>query len=178
MSKAYEIAANTLPSPRQIEWQQTEFYGFINFGMCNFLNREWADGKTKPENFVPSAFSAEEWVQLCKSAGMNGVILNCKPHDGFCLWNTKLTDYSVMNAYNWETDERDIVKMLSEECRRYGLKFGISISPLDRHEPLFGSGDEYNEHFKKLLAELLTNYGDIFCVRMDGSNELSADGRL
>ncbi|NMP38211.1 MAG: alpha-L-fucosidase [Clostridiales bacterium] len=178
MSKAYEIAANTLPSSRQLEWQKTEFYGLIHFGMCNFLNREWSDGKTKAENFIPEAFSAEEWVQLCKSAGMKGVILNCKPHDGFCLWNTACTDYSVMNADNWDTDERDIVKLLSEQCRRYGLKFGISVSPLDRHEPLFGSGDEYNEHFKKLLAELLTNYGDIFCVRLDGSNEPSKDGKI
>ena len=176
--KPYEIAAEVKPSARQIEWQKTEFYGFINFGLATTVNREWTDGDVDPVNFVPEEFDAAEWVQFFKDAGFKGMVLNVKHHDGFCLWCSEHTDYGVEGATSWDVPERDIVKMLSDECREQGLKFGISISPLDRHEESYGSGEEYNEYFKALLKELLTKYGDIFYVRFDGAAEPDEDGNV
>ncbi len=176
--KPYEAAALVKPSPRQLEWQKTEFYGFINFGLPTVVNREWTDGTIGAENFNPSEFDPEEWVTLFKDAGFKGMVLNVKHHDGFCLWYSKLTDYTVEYSSEWDSYERDIVKMLSEECRRQGLKFGIAISPLDRHEKTYGTGEAYNEFFKGLLKELLTNYGDIFYVRFDGAAEPDKHGNI
>ncbi len=172
----HEKAALVKPSERQINWQKTEFYGFINFGLPTVVNNEWSDGTVSPANFVPDEFSAEEWVALFKDAGFKGMVLNVKHHDGFCLWNSEYTNYCMRNCINWETEEKDIVKMLSEECKKQGLKFGIAISPLDRNSKIFGQGEEYNDYFKCLLKEVLTNYGDIFYVRFDGANELNKDG--
>lgn len=174
----YEIAAGVKPSERQLEWQKTEFYGFINFGLATVLNTEWTDGNVSPANFNPEEFDAVEWVEFFKAAGFKGLVLNVKHHDGFCLWCSEHTRYSVASAINWETDDKDIVGMLSEECARQGLKFGIAISPLDRNCALFGSGDCYNDYFKSLLREILTKYGDIFYVRFDGANEPTKDGAV
>ena len=113
--KPYEIAAEVKPSARQIEWQKTEFYGFINFGLATVVNREWTDGKVNPSNFCPEEFIAEEWVTFFKDAGFKGMVLNVKHHDGFCLWCSQYTDYSVDSADNWDVENRDIVELLSEE---------------------------------------------------------------
>lgn len=174
----YEIAAQVKPDERQVNWQKTEFYGFINFGLATVVNSEWTDGTVSPANFVPDEFDAEEWVKFFKSAGFKGMVLNVKHHDGFCLWCSEHTKYSVEYAINWETENRDIVGMLSEECKKQGLKFGIAISPLDRNASSFGSGELYNQYFKNLLREVLTKYGDIFYVRFDGANELSKNDEV
>ena len=172
----HEIAAGVKPCERQINWQKTEFYGFINFGLPTVMNSEWTDGTISPLNFNPDEFSAEEWVSFFKDAGFKGMVLNVKHHDGFCLWCSEKTDYCVKSSLDWEVEDRDIVGMLSEECAKQGLKFGIAISPLDRNSKLFGSGEMYNEYFKGLLREVLTSYGDIFYVRFDGANEPAKDG--
>lgn len=176
--KPYEKAALVKPSARQIEWQKTEFYGFINFGLATVLNREWSDGNLDPVNFYPNEFDAEEWVGFFKDSGFKGMVLNVKHHDGFCLWSSFTCDYNINLCTEWETDERDIVKMLSDECRKQGLKFGIAISPLDRHEKSYGSGEKYNDYFKALLREVLTRYGDIFYVRFDGAAEPDKKGNI
>ncbi len=174
----YEIAATVVPTERQIQWQKTEFYGFINYGLPTFTNTEWTNGEIGPQNFVPDEFDAAEWVQLFKDAGFKGMVLNVKHHDGFCLWCSESTMYSVKNALNWDVENRDIVAALAEECKKEGLKFGISISPLDRNSSLFGSGEAYNNYFKSLLREVLSNYGEIFYVRFDGANEPAKDGKI
>lgn len=176
--KPYEKAALVKPSSRQLEWQKTEFYGFINLGLATVVNREWTDGNILPENFMPNEFDAEEWVTLFKDAGFKGMVLNVKHHDGFCLWYSDLTDYSVESSTEWEADNRDMVQLLSEECKRQGLKFGISISPLDRHEKSYGSGEAYNEYFKNLLREVLTKYGEMFYVRFDSAAEANKQGEV
>lgn len=176
--KPYEIAAEVRPSERQLNWQKTEFYGFINFGLATVVNSEWTDGAVDAVNFNPYEFDAEEWVQFFKAAGFKGMVLNVKHHDGFCLWCSEHTDYSVESAVDWETENRDIVAVLSEECKKQGLKFGIAISPLDRHEESYGKGEEYNDYFKSLLREVLTKYGDIFYVRFDGAVEPDEDGNV
>lgn len=176
MKKPYEIASQAKPSNRQLLWQETEYYGLIHFGFPTIINQEWSDGTIKPENFAPEEFSASEWVRLFKDAGMKGLVLTVKHHDGFCLWDSQFTDYCVRNAVNWDVEERDIVKLISEECEKQGLKFGIYITPLDRHEKTYGTGEAYNAYFKSLLSELLTNYGDIFYVRFDGVSEPDKSG--
>ncbi len=176
--KPYEIAAEVKPSERQLNWQKTEFYGFINFGLPTVVNTEWTDGSVNPINFNPEEFDAQEWVAFFKDAGFGGMVLNVKHHDGFCLWSSEYTSYTVDAAENWETDNRDIVDMLSKECRAQGLKFGIAISPLDRNSKLYGSGELYNVYFKKLLREVLTKYGDIFYVRFDGAAEPDKMGNV
>ena len=176
--KPFEIASEVKPSARQLNWQKTEFYALINFGLATVVNREWTDGSIEPENFVPNEFDAAEWVSFFVDAGFKGVVLNVKHHDGFCLWDSAFTDYTVASCTEWDTDERDIVKMLSDECAERGIKFGISISPLDRHEKSYGSGEKYNEYFKSLLSEVLTKYGDIFYVRFDGAAEPDKKGNI
>lgn len=112
--KPYEIAAGVKPSERQLNWQKTEFYGFINFGLATVVNREWTDGTVNPINFNPEEFNAEEWVQFFKTAGFKGMVLNVKHHDGFCLWCSEYTNYSVESATDWETENRDIVAVLRD----------------------------------------------------------------
>lgn len=176
--KSYETAAQIKPSKRQLEWQKTEFYGFINLGLPTVVNREWTNGNISPENFVPDEFDAQEWVSFFKEAGFNGMVLNVKHHDGFCLWYSEYTDYSVESSVGWDVPNRDMVDMLSRECKKQGLKFGIAISPMDRHEQSYGKGDEYNTYFKNLLREVLTKYGEMFYVRFDGFSEPTKNGSI
>ncbi len=176
--KPYEIAAEVKPSERQLNWQKTEFYGFINFGLATVVNKEWTDGSVSPVNFCPDEFDAAEWVEFFKDAGFKGMVLNVKHHDGFCLWDSQYTRYSVASATDWDVENRDIVALLSEECKAQGLKFGIAISPLDRREESYGSGEAYNTYFKNLLREVLTKYGDIFYVRFDGAAEPDKNGNV
>ena len=131
-------------------------------------NREWGDGTEDPEIFNPTEFDARQWVEAAKSAGMKGVILTCKHHDGFCLWPTKYTAHSV-TASPWKNGQGDIVRDVADACKEYGMKFGIYLSPWDRNQPCYGNGKEYNDYYISQLTELLTGYGDIFSVWLDGA---------
>ncbi len=171
--KPYEKAALVKPTERQLNWQKMEFYALISYGMPPFTGKQYGDGFTPATVFWPEDLNVEEWVLAAKSAGMKGLVLTCKHYDGFCLWPTAYTDYSLKYS-NWKDGEGDIVKEVSECCKKHGLKFGVYIAPWDRHEPSYGKGKEYDDFFMNLLRELLTNYGDIFCVWLDavcGSNE-------
>ncbi len=172
-----EKAVSVVPTKRQIDFMNTEFNGVINFGMNTFTGRDRGTGFEEPDLFNPTSFSAEQWVKVAKRTGMRGLVLNCKHHDGFCLWPSEYTDYSVKSSC-WLDGEGDVVRAVSDACRKFGLKFGISLSPLDYHEPCFGSGKKYNEFFKNLLRELLTNYGEIFCVSLDGAQPDSDSGKF
>ena len=167
MDKRIIEAVQVRPSERQFQWQQMEFYGFIHFTVNTFTDREWGLGTEDPLIFNPTHFDADQWVEVCKSAGMTGLILTCKHHDGFCLWPSSYTNHTVKSS-PWENGNGDMVKAISEACLRGGIKFGIYLSPWDRHEKIYGT-DAYNEYFKNQLRELLTQYGDIFCVWFDGA---------
>ena len=169
--------AQVAPSPRQLAWQSTEFYGFIHFGMNTFTGREWGDGTAAPALFCPEALDAEEWAAALKDAGMRGMILTCKHHDGFCLWPSRYTDYSVASS-PWKDGKGDVVAMAVEACAKAGLKFGIYLSPWDRHEPTYGSGDAYNQFYLRQLEELLTGYGPLFSVWFDGACGEGKNGRV
>lgn len=152
------------PSDRQIAHSKLGYYNFIHFGMNTFTNKEWGDGVTDPKTFNPTELDTDQWCDVLSKSGSTGIILTAKHHDGFCLWPSAYTDYDVENA----SCKTDVVKALSESCQKYGLKFGIYLSPWDMHESTYGT-NAYNEFFKNQLRELLTNYGELFSVWFDGA---------
>lgn len=166
--KSYEIAAEVIPSHRQLEWQKLEMYAFCHFGTNTFTGREWGDGTAPASIFNPKKLDARQWAKEIKNAGMKAIILTCKHHDGFCLWQSEFTDYCMKNS-PYKDGKGDIVKEVSDACREYGLKFGVYLSPWDRHESTYGTGEEYNKYFVNQLTELATRYGDVFCFWFDGA---------
>jgi alpha-L-fucosidase len=161
-------AASVTPSKRQMAWQERELIGFIHFTVNTFTDMEWGTGKEDPSIFNPSELDCKQWVEVCKDAGMELIILTAKHHDGFCLWPSKYTEHSVKNS-PWKGGKGDVVRDLSNACRKAGLKFGVYLSPWDRHEPSYGDSPTYNKYFTNQLKELLTKYGEISEVWFDGA---------
>jgi alpha-L-fucosidase len=155
------------PSARQLRWQQMETNAFLHFTVNTFTDKEWGDGTESPQVFNPTDFNAEQIAKALKDAGFRMAILTAKHHDGFCLWPSKFTEHSVKNS-PWKGGKGDMVKEMAQACKKYGLKFGVYLSPWDRHEPTYGTA-AYNDHYKAQLKELLTNYGDIAEVWFDGA---------
>ena len=157
-----------LPSKRQLVWHEMGFYGFLHFNMNTFTNVEWGSGSESPRTFNPTDLDARQWAKVAKEAGMKGLILTAKHHDGFCLWPSKYSKHTIKNS-PWKNGKGDVVRDLAEACEEYGLKMGVYLSPWDRNHPDYGK-PEFVEIFHNQLRELLTNYGDIFEVWFDGAN--------
>jgi len=166
---------NPIPSKKQLDWQKLEYYGFIHFNMNTFTNLEWGEGQENPISFNPTDLDCNQWARIAKNAGMKGLILTVKHHDGFALYPSKFTKHTVAKS-NWKNGKGDVVKELSEACKKYGLKLGIYLSPWDRNHPDYGT-DKYNLIYVEMQKELLTNYGPIFEFWYDGANGEGPNGK-
>ena len=165
MNQLDQRLIQVVPSSRQLALQQMEFYAFVHFTVNTFTDKEWGDGTESPDIFNPVKFDANQWVDAIQAAGMKGLILTCKHHDGFCLWPSKHTQHTV--AYS--PFKRDIVGEVAAACREAGIKFGVYLSPWDRNQPLYGQGKAYDDYFVAQLTELLTQYGEVCSVWFDGA---------
>ncbi|SHK79343.1 alpha-L-fucosidase [Chitinophaga jiangningensis] len=167
MAMAQEIKPyGALPSKSQLEWNDMEYYMFIHFGPNTFTNKEWGHGDEDPKVFNPTHVDARQWARTAKLAGMKGIVLTAKHHDGFCLWPSKYSTHTVRESMY----KGDILKELSAACKEYGLKFGVYLSPWDRNHPDYGT-PQYNQTFVNTLTEVLSNYGPVFEQWFDGAND-------
>ncbi len=164
-----------VPTKEQLRWHEKEFYLFIHFGPNTFTDKEWGEGNEDPSVFNPSALDCEQWARIAKQAGAKGIILTAKHHDGFCLWPSKQSTHTVRES-KWMNGKGDVVKALSEACKKNGVDMGIYISPWDRNHPKYGT-PEYNDVYIASMKELLTQYGKFFELWWDGANGEGPNGR-
>jgi len=164
-----------VPTKTQLAWHDKEFYLFIHFGPNTFTDLEWGHGSEDPNIFNPTALDCNQWARIAKAAGAKGIILTAKHHDGFSLWPSKFSKHTVRES-KWLDGKGDVVKMLSEACKKAGIEMGVYISPWDRNHPDYGT-PKYNEVYIQTMKELLTGYGKFFELWWDGANGEGPNGK-
>jgi alpha-L-fucosidase len=164
----YQNFMEVKPSPQQVAWQDLEFGVIVHFSTNTFLDREWGDGTASPTVFNPTQFDPDQWMQAIQASGAKYIVLVAKHHDGFCLWPTGQTDYSV-KASPWKDGKGDVVGDVARSARKYGLKFGVYLSPWDRHDPRYNDPAAYDKYYLSELEELATHYGDLVEFWLDGA---------
>ena len=152
-------AVAPVPSPAQVAWQTQEMAAFLHFGMNTFTNKEQGDGSESPTLFNPTAFNARQWITAIRNGGFREALLTAKHHDGFCLWPTKCTTYSVA-ASPFRGGQGDVVREFVDAAHEGNVRVALALSPLDRHDPSYGT-PAYLPVFECQLTELLTNYGAV-----------------
>ena len=167
-ASAQDATGDIRPAPYQVAWQDLEFGVIIHFSANTFLNQEWGDGSANPSVFNPTQFDPEQWMKAIHDSGAKYVVLVAKHHDGFCLWPTEQTSYSVKSS-PWKDGKGDVVGDVARAARKYGLKFGVYLSPWDRHEPKYKDSAEYDKYYNAELEELATHYGDLVEFWLDGA---------
>jgi alpha-L-fucosidase len=156
------------PTPQQVAWQDLKFGVIIHFSTNTFLNQEWGDGTASPSVFNPTQFDPDQWMQAIRDSGAKYVVLVAKHHDGFCLWPTTQTDYGVKQS-PWRDGKGDVVGDVARAARKYGLKFGVYLSPWDRHDPRYKDSAAYDKYYLSELEELAQNYGELVEFWLDGA---------
>jgi alpha-L-fucosidase len=146
-----------IPTASQLAFQEREMAMFFHFGMNTFTDSEWGTGIADPDLFNPVQLDTDQWISVAKAAGFKLVILTVKHHDGFCLWQTKYTNYSVASS-SWKNGTGDVVRDFVTSANKAGLKVGIYLSPWDRHDESYGDSLGYNQHYLAQIRELLTEY--------------------
>lgn len=162
------------PTPAQLEWQKMEYYMFAHFGPNTFTDVEWGDGKEDPKVFAPTHLDCQQWAKTARLAGMKGIIITAKHHDGFCLWPSAYSTHTVRES-GWKNGNGDVLKELSRACKKEGIKFGVYISPWDQNHPSYGT-PEYNNIFAATVSEVHSKYGPIFEQWFDGACSEEAKG--
>lgn len=168
---AQEIAPKpygALPSDRQLKWHEMEMYCLIHYTPTTFQDKEWGYGDADPKIFNPSDFNADQIAKAAAGAGFKGLISVAKHHDGFCLWPTATTRYSVASA-PWKNGKGDMVKDFMEASHAYGMEFGVYLSAWDRNDTRYGTA-AYTEAYRDQLRELMSNYGPLFASWHDGAH--------
>lgn len=164
MNKYEAFSADSIqPSAAQKAWMDLKYGMFIHFGPNTIDGVGWGDGKFEANEFNPG-LHVEQWAEVAQKAGMKYAVLTARHLDGFCLWPSKFTDYSVKNA----PQNQDIVRLFVNEFRKRGLKVGLYYSLWDRHLEFYNDDKRYAEHMRNQVTELLTNYGDIVELWFDG----------
>jgi alpha-L-fucosidase len=165
MSAAAPAPYGPLPSARQLAWHERALYAFVHFSPNTFTDKEWGFGDEDPAIYRPTAFDADQIAAAAADAGLRGIVLTCKHHDGFCLWPSRFTEHSVKNS----PLRLDVVRATADACGRAGLDFGTYLSPWDRNHAAYGT-PTYIDYYRAQLRELMTEYGQIFEVWFDGAN--------
>ena len=152
-----------LPSQAQLAYLEDELAAFIHFGPNTFYDQEWGTGQEDPERFNPTRLDAREWVRVLKETRFKKLILVVKHHDGFVLYPTAHTDYSV-KASPWRNGEGDLLLEVSQAATEFDMDMGVYLSPWDAHSPLYHVEREadYNAYYLAQLKEILSNpaYGN------------------
>lgn len=203
-----EKAANVVPTANQLAALDREFIAFIHFGPNTFTGKEWGSGFESSETFALETLDTDQWCKAIKDAGMKMVIFTAKHHDGYIMWQSRYTDHGIMSS-KFRDGNGDVLRDLSESCRKYGLELGIYLSPADLYQiespdGLYGNlsrpsfrtiprevegrpfsnktkfkfnVDDYNEYYLNQLFELLTEYGPISEIWLDGAHPKTKGGQ-
>ncbi len=164
-----------IPSAAQLRWHAMEYYMFIHFGPNTFTNKEWGLGDEDPRSFNPTQLDCRQWAATARRAGMKGIIITAKHHDGFCLWPSQYSKHTVRESA-WLNGHGDVLRLLSDACQKEGISFGVYLSPWDRNHPDYGTPG-YNATFVNMLGEVLGNYGTVFEQWFDGANGEGPNGK-
>lgn len=154
-----------LPTPQQKAWMDLKFGMFIHWGVNTYHDKEWSDGTLDISVVNASRLDTDQWCRVAKSAGMKYIVPVVKHHDGFCIWETPTTTYSISHT----PTKKDVLAELANSAAKHGLKLGLYYSLWDRHEKSHDTNEAlYVEFMKKQLEELLTGYGEIVEIWFDG----------